>query len=58
MLDSESTEEVKEDWITRMFKAAEQEGARSRDDNPSATKSNQAKPKAKAKGKAKAKAKG
>ena len=52
MLDSESTEEVKEDWVSRLFKAAEEE-----DSEPASPPSDKKKKKKKApKAKAKARA--
>ena len=52
MLDSESTEEVKEDWVSRLFKAAEEE-----DCEPASPQSEKKKPKNKNNKGAKAKAK-
>ena len=56
MLDSESTEEIKEDWVTRLFKSAEeQEPPTPSTGGKKPTKKKGKSPKAKAKAKAKGK---
>ena len=56
VLDQESYEDIKEDWVTRMFKAAEEEECTDKNNSPSpgTRKPNMKKSKAKAKAKSKA----